>query len=394
MLQANLQKKTKRNTMFHKNQKKQLHSEDIYNLFKPFCNKKRGKQGELSTCKNIYGMRCQYHDKQQNISIPYIDQNGCVKRDIVPKDDQHIFSKYDTDYVEDRLAFSINPKTSVCMVCVKGIREYLLSKGKMLFIRKMQDNILKEQNIDCQTYSRQFTQCISTDENTLEGLLSDVDKFLFDGNFTFENTQPVPINLFSYMEKTCKCDVCENNFTSCTCVGDYSFLCDFRYEANPQFEAAAKNYKNSQTINQNNKTSLKRKKFSQEDQKKVSTSVTAHNKVLSELRRDNDWKEDTLWYIAMETYCEFFSTIPATKPSAEAKKMDCDDVCKILLRMTNGIKDTNFIDVKNLLLTYLITYKEYTDTNHCSTGDENKVQFNNWLTKKYEAEDDNLLDFV
>ena len=95
---------------FHKNENSSVTGETIYGLFKPFCNTKKG---SMSTCKNVFGVRCQYHDENRCISLPTLDHECNVVRTKIPTEDEHVFSRYDTcgHQNEFTAAISINQKS-------------------------------------------------------------------------------------------------------------------------------------------------------------------------------------------------------------------------------------------------------------------------------------------
>ena len=394
--------------LFHKNQKKKPSGEEIYSLFKPFCDTKIGL---VSTCKDVFGMRCLYHDQDCGISHPYLDDGTfSVKRNTIGHEKQHRFSKYDTDEDGDNIAYAINQKSSVCNLCVKRIREWMAEdEGKDLFVKKMK-HVLQETKktgeVDYATYSTPpsiFTACISSDsEEELKGLMEEVDKFLFNGNFEFGDESvlptPTPINFFSYRAKTYKCETCQELLDSCECRCQFE-LSAFCYKNDENFEEQARIFKTSQMMCDVYKNTLKRRRcpkkkianYSQLSEGKVNQKRRCLN-----IKSENDWKKDTLWYLGMATYCEFFSIIPATKPSRQDKKMDCDNVCKKLLAITDQIDEPNFVDVKNLLLAYRIMNRDFErncQERNCPnfTCDEKKDELNKWLTQNFYCEDDNMI---
>lgn len=389
---------------FHKNQKQKPSGHEIYNLFKPFCDTKIG---EVSTCKDIFGMRCLYHDRDQRIARPYLDEGTMlVKRDTYGNEEQHKFSKYDADVDGDNFAYPINQKSFVCNVCVKGIRQFLKTEGKNLFLRKMKHVLEETGEVDYRTYSTPpiFTACVS--DNFLQQLLEDVDKFLFQGNFEFGDESvlpaPRPINYFLYRAKTYKCDTCQSVLDNCECKSDHG-ISTFCYKRDELFQREARNLKTSELMGKQFKKRLKRKRVQKKNLEdnfnKLSSGKNSLKHVCLNIKSKNDWKKDTLWYIGMATYCDFFSTIPATKLSPQDKKMDCDSVCKKLLTMTDEIDETNFVDVKNLLLAYRIMNREFDRAcQNCTATDcqnftatEKKEKMYEWLRSKFEYEEDNMI---
>lgn len=85
----------------------------------------------------------------------------------------------------------------------------------------------------------------------------------------------------------------------------------------------------------------------------------------------------------MVAYCAFFNTIPAIKPNVNQNELDCDTLCEQLYKHTNKC-DTNFVDVKNLLLSFRILKREFDNTFDAEFDDDTSEseQMNRWLQSK------------
>ena len=369
---------------FHKNEKSSVTGETIYGLFKPFCNTKKG---SISTCKNVFGVRCQYHDENRCSSLPTLDGECNVVRTKVPPNQEHVFSRYDTcgDQDEYTAAISINQKSMACMICVQNIREHL-SQNPQLFIQKIRHTLQQmEEDVDFETYTPTFTNCIGTDEGNLTDLLKDVETFLFNANFDFDGTvnpTPKPLNLLSYKQKTYKCDTCGYSMQNCPCIkkekdGTMTFS-DFKYRRDPEFQALGIQYKTIERMLHSTTQSYKRKR-----NHAVLQQTHAAKRTLQRKKEEYDWKKNTLWYIGMVAYCAFFNTIPAIKPNVNQNELDCDTLCEQLYKHTNKC-DTNFVDVKNLLLSFRILKREFDNTFDAEFDDDTSEseQMNRWLQSK------------
>jgi hypothetical protein len=373
---------------FHKNENSSVTGETIYGWFKPFCNTKKG---SMSTCKNVFGVRCQYHDQHRCSSLPTLDGECNVVRTKVPPKDEHVFSRYETcgDQDEYTAAISINQKSMACMICVHNIREHL-SDHPELFIRKIRHTLQQmEEDVDFKTYTPTFTNCIGTDEGNLTDLLKDVETFLFDGNFDFGtetvNPTPKPLNLLSYKQKTYKCDTCipKKSMQNCRCKkmagGSTMTVSAFEYKKDPQFQKLGRQYKTIERMLHTTTQSYKRKRNNA-----VLQQTHAARRTLQRKKEEYDWKKNTLWYIGMVAYCAFFNTIPAIKPNVNQNELDCDTLCKQLYKHTNKCKKTNFVDVKNLLLSFRILKREFDNASDAESDDDTSEseRMNRWLQSK------------
>lgn len=379
---------------FHKNENSGVTGETIYGLFKPFCNTKRG---SMSTCKNVFGVRCQYHDCYGNVNFPTLKDDFHVGREKVPTEEEDVFNRYDKcgDQNEFTAAISINQKSMACMICVDNIRKHL-SNHPQLFIKKIRHTLENaSEDVDFHTYSPEFTNSISIDAGSLTDLLEKVEAFLFNGNFDFGaetvNPTPKPLNLFSYKQKTCKCDTCKKPMRECTCIklvknGDRTMaISAFLHRNDPEFEKAAVQYKTIETMVHTTTQSYKRKRNNNNNT--LRQQKHAAKRSLDKLKEKYDWKKNTLWYIGMVTYCEFFNTIPAIKPNVNENQLDCDELCEQLYEHTEKC-ETNFVDVKNLLLSFRILKREFDEFNtpHADDSDDDTSEserMNRWLESKY-----------
>eukprot|EP00942_MAST-04A_sp_MAST-4A-sp1_P000348 g348.t1 len=346
---------------FHKNENSQVGATQLYGKFGPFTNRKQLPRAHedvvVSKSKHPYLLRCLYHEENEEGEMVFV----------LPKVHEDFFicreAQYDTTFDRyEKISFgntvvnsaiSINQKSYVCMICVNNIRHWLRNNKKIFY------KMLKK--VENCSVDHPYMHGIK-DTNDLEAkkLFEKVDNFMFSGNFVFDGTDPKPKDRVSYLLHTMTCGLCEQLAKDCECqkTTDIGVISNFQHD-NESIQASIIDYNSSNDVH----NSKKRKKSKSNEQ------------YYNAIKKDNDWKNGSLWHVATTLFCEFFSLCSATTNNRNGvdNTISLKESCELWLPYFDDLNDDglNHIHVRHLLKSYLVLRAQVKENfNHTDESDD------------------------
>lgn len=353
---------------FHKNENSQVGATQLYGKFGPFTNRKQQPRLHedvvVSKSKHPYLLRCLYHEENEEgemVSVhPKVDEDFYICRE----------ARYDTTFDRyEKISFgckrvnsaiSINQKSYVCMICVKNIRHWLRNNKHIFY------EMLKERQVGTYSVDHPYMHGIQDTNDDLEAnnLFEKVDNFMFSGNFVFDGTDPKPKDRVSYLLHTMRCSHarCKKLAKDCKCqkTTNIGVISNFQHK-NESIQTSIIDYNSSNDVH----NSKKRKKSKSNEQ--------YHDAI----KKDNDWKNGSLWHVATTLFCEFFSLCSATTNNRNGvdNAISLKESCDLWLPFFDELKENglNHIHVRHLLKSYLVLRAQVKENdNHHDESDDDE----------------------